>query len=167
MYFKARFRGEIILSDLLCSTPPNSMCVSVCVYMHFCTPVCCCGRRVDVSLIMWRRNAECQGCADGVKAGLLQCHGLPAVCAHRQGAKIKDAWYVECWMLKKPHTSSSHWRTALMLRFLSRCCAQETFTNEKEVEMLKPPVAWLDIVKHILYQNWVSLKASIKIWVKI
>lgn len=30
-----------------------------------------------------------------------------------------------------------------MLRFLSLCCAQETLTDESEVEMLKPLVAWL------------------------
>ena len=32
-------------------------------------------------------RVESQSCTDGFKAGLLQCHGPPAVCAHRQGAK--------------------------------------------------------------------------------
>jgi len=32
-------------------------------------------------------STESQSNTDGVKAGLLQCHGPPAVSAHRQGAR--------------------------------------------------------------------------------
>lgn len=95
--------GEIILSDLLCGAPQNSTRVSARVYVHSCTPACCCGRRVDVSLIMWRRTWSARA------AQMVSRQGSSSVTARRLSAltdreqKIKDAWYVECRTLEKTH----------------------------------------------------------------
>lgn len=45
-------------------------------------------------------RVESQSCTDGFKAGLLQSHGPPAVCAHRQGAKDQKGGAETLYMIE-------------------------------------------------------------------